>query len=192
MTNLSLTPTVKATQARETLFGIGLSLLNADTLRIYEKFLKGEKVRLQGVRFGRTPYQLRTFDHEVSGTDVNGWYENRMKWPSALRIDDPVYVQTELSKMTSDPPAQSVYDTLENLGIDDVEAHLDRIAMQLEDPRFHPDRLDSAVSAAGALGEMELPTDLEGLAVPDSTLLNDAAESVGSPDREALVSGSGA
>ena len=191
MTNLSLTPTVKATAAREVIFGMGLVTLNADTLRIYEKFLKGQPVKLQGVRFGRTPYQEKAYEEEVSGSDVNGWYENRIKWPSALRIDDPVYVQSEIAKVTCDPPVQSVYDTIENLGVPDVEAALDRIAAQLEDPRFHPDRLKHAVDAAAALGGAQLPTDLEGLAGGgvDPTLMNDAAESVGSPDRDALASG---
>jgi hypothetical protein len=59
----------------------------------------------------------------------------------------------------------------------------------LEDPRFHPDRLKSAIDAASALQGAELPTDMEGFdpSQPlEAGVMNGAAEYAGSPDRSAL------
>lgn len=194
MTNLSMTPTVQSTQARETLFGQGMVKLNQLILHIYEKMSSGP---IEGRASGYTKSlrRPRYFEFFLNGQDMGGWRKNRVKWPSALRVDDPVHVQNILQKMQSDPPALSVYTALEEFGIEDVEAELDRIAMQLEDPRFHPDRLQAAVGAAAQLGDAQIPNELGALMpgglTPDAGLdgedVNDAAEAAGSPDRDTLV-----
>lgn len=192
VTNLALTPSVAQTTARETLAGATLQDINADTLRLYEKFMSGKVINLQGSRKGRTPYQTKYNKVTITGADLGGWTENRIKWPSAYRVDDPVYVQNKIALMQMDPPALSVYDGLEELGYDDVEGRLDRVQAQLEDPRMHPDRMSSAIEAATALGGAQLPTDLAGLAGgggDPAAAMNEAAESMGSPDRSALVAG---
>jgi hypothetical protein len=193
VTNLALTPTVAQTTTRETLMGATLQELNADTLRLYEKFAANDEITFQGMRRGRTPYQSKPFKVALKGSEIAGWYENRIKWPSAYRIDDPVYVQNKLQLAQSDPPFLSAYDLLEELGYDDVEGRIDRIQTQLEDPRFHPERMKQAIDSALALGSGSLPTDLEGFAGGGGGLnsedVNDAAEATGSPDRSALVQG---
>lgn len=192
VTNLALTPTVAQTTARETLMGASLQELNRDTLKLYERFMGGKEISFTGTRAGRTPFQQRPFMVSLRGDEIGGWHENRIKWPSAYRIDDPVYVQNKLHLAQADPPFLSAYDLLEELGYDDVEGRIDRVARQLEDPRFHPDRMKQAIDAAMALGGAEIPADLEGLAPGgglDAEDVNDAAEAVGSPDRSALVSG---
>lgn len=192
VTNMALTPTVSQTTARETLMGATLSEINSDTLKLYERFMKGERITFKGRRAGRTPYQHRFFKVEITGNEIAGWYENRMKWPSAYRVDDPVYVQNILQQAQGDHPVLPIYDALEDLGREDVEATLDRLAMQLEDPRFHPDRLKMAVDAASSLAGIEAPggdLGLGGGGGLDAEDVNDAAEAVGSPDRAALVNG---
>lgn len=198
MTNLALSPTVATNDDKESVFGAALSLLNSDILRLYEKFMAGEAIEVRGVKprgIGRGAGQF--FEIGIPGKAIAGWYKNRIKWPSAMRTDDPVFVQNELQKMQSQPPVQSVYTTLENLGIEDAEAELDRIKEQLEDPRFHPEVLKSAIDAASALQGTELPADLEGLASGGAPIeemegldeedVNGAAVASASPHRDQLV-----
>lgn len=191
MTNLALTPSVAVNAYKESLFGESLVMLNEDILRLYEQFSAGEAIDVRGARpkAGGGP---RFYEAQIMGREIAGWYKNRIKWPSALRTDDPVFVQNELQKMQSDPPAQSIYTTLENLGIEDVEAEIDRIRQQLEDPRFHPDRLKSAIEAATAFQGAQVPPDLEGLMPPgeglDAADTNAAAVASASPHRDQLVS----
>lgn len=195
MTNMSMTPSVATATDKQEVVGAGLILLNEDILRLYEKFMAGDTIKARGMRAKRPGLKrFEFFEVEITGSEIAGWYKNRIKWPSALRTDDPVFVQSEISKMTAQPPVQSVYTTAENLGIEDVEAELDRVKAQLEDPRFHPDRLAGAVDAAAALSEVpELPPEMTGLdpgasVTPDS--MNTAAEGAGNPNRDQLVDGS--
>jgi hypothetical protein len=77
-----------------------------------------------------------------------------------------VYVQNLLQQLQAQPfPAISLYTYLESMGIEDVEAEIDRIGIQLEDPRFHPDRMTAAVGAMEKLGG-------QGLSGVDSSGLN--------------------
>lgn len=197
MTNLALTPTVQINAVKQSIFGLGLEELNRDILMLYEKFANSEDIEISLNAFaGMTGRSRKFYNLTVRGSDVDGWYENRIKWPSAMRTDDPVYVQTELSKMKGDsenPPAQSQYTTMENLGIEDVEAERDRIAQELEDPRLHPGRTSAALEAAAMLGDANIPADLEGLAPGAGGIsaeeMNGAAVAGGSPNRDALVEG---
>lgn len=195
MTNLSMTPSIAAYTDKQQVIGVGLIALNECLLRLYETFMKGDIIKVKGSHNKRPGVMAQQFfEIEMTGSEIAGWYKNRIKWPSALRTDDPVFVQNEIAKMTSQPPVQSVYTTAENLGIEDVEAELDRVKEQLEDPRFHPDRLAGAVDAAGALSEVpELPPEMSGFdpgaasVTPDS--MNTAAEGAGNPNRDQLVDG---
>jgi hypothetical protein len=169
---------------------MALIKLHEDILRISEKFQAGEDIGFKGMRpSGPLLQKTEYFESEVRGSDIDGWYLNEIKWPSSIRTDDPVFVQNILSQVTSDPPLLPVYDAVELLGHEDAEALVDRIQAQLEDPRFHPDRLKSAIDAASALQGAELPTDMEGFD-PSQPLepgvMNGAAEYAGSPDRSAL------
>jgi hypothetical protein len=197
VTNLSLNPVTTNNAAKESLMGSAITKLNEDILRLYEKFSAGEVIEVRGMKPKRAGLTSQVYyEIGIKGKDISGWYKNRVKWPSALRTDDPVYVQNELAKMASDPPVQSIYTTLENLGVEDVEAELDRVKTQLEDPRFHPDRLSGAIEAANALQGTELPADMGGFTdvsgnggIEDEELMNDAAVAGGSPNRDELVSG---
>lgn len=191
-TNMALSPATMTTEEAMGLFGMGLIELNEAILRLTEKFMKGQPIEIrQGATRGRSGQGWRYYDVTITGDDIGGWYKNRIKWPSALRTDDPVYVQNELSKSKGDassPPSQSLYTTLENLGVEDVEAEIDRIKQQLEDPRLHPDRLQAAVSAAQAFQESQLPAGMEGLdpvqaggAPVDPMAAGAALEASGSP-----------
>lgn len=167
-TNMALSPATMTTEEGMSLFGMGLIELNEAILRLTEKFMAGQpiEIRMSTAGGGRGAQAWRYYDVTITGDEIGGWVKNRIKWPSALRTDDPIYVQNELSKSKGDassPPAQSLYTTLENLGIEDVEAEIDRIKKQLEDPRLHPDRLNAAISAAQAFGEAQLPAGVEGL-----------------------------
>jgi hypothetical protein len=192
MTNLSLTPTTASAEDRMTLFGESLSRFNSDVLRLYEKFAAGEKLEFSGWRDagrkGQPPVRY-SMTEGFKGKDIDGWYANEIKWPSVLRTDDPVYVQNELAKMTSQPPVQSVYTTLENLGIEDVEAELDRIGLQLEDPRFNPQGLETAMNVSRQLQDSLLPPDIGPALDPTSTGalgLGESLEAAGNPNRDAL------
>ena len=194
MTNLSMTPSVATTTDKQQVMSVGLTYLNEIILKLYETFMKGEQIKVRGSYPKRPGVTAQSFyDVEITGSEIAGWYKNRIKWPSALRTDDPVFVQNELAKMTAQPPVQSVYTTAENLGIEDVEAEMDRVKEQLEDPRMHPDRLSGAVDAASALSEVpQLPPGMEGFdpgasVTPDS--MNTAAEGAGNPNRDQLVDG---
>ena len=196
MTNLSMTPTVMTTTDRQAIFGVGLVRLNEAILCLYEHFMgnevisvNGSKPKRSGVRGGpRVSYQ-----EELRGNEIDGWYKNRIKWPSALRTDDPVYVQNIIAQLTSQPPLLNVYDAMELLGYEDVEAMIDRLKAQLEDPRFNPEGLRTAIDAAGALSDIpdlgELGGLDPGLETETDLQMGSAAQASASPHTEKLASG---
>lgn len=163
-TNLSLSPTVQSNEYHESIWGQRLSKLNEYILMLWEKNMASDIISFQGTATKQSGTQVY-FDVEITGEEINKWYKNRVKWPSAMRVDDPVYIQNNLQQMTSDPPAMSLYTYLERVGVEDVEAEIDRIKEQLMDPRIHPERLESAVNAAASMQNSQLPgTEYEGLA----------------------------
>ncbi len=190
VTNLTLTPTLQSNEYHETLWGAALSKLNERILELTEKFAAGDVIDYKGrVPSGLTLSSTKYLETSITGSDIGGWYKNRVKWPSAIRIDDPVYVQNDLSQLTSDPPAISLYTSLENRGIEDVEAEIDRIQQQLEDPRMHPDRLTAGMDALGMAQPMGSP-DAAALAGPGMTdggeAYTSALSAQGSPYADAL------
>lgn len=197
MTNLSMTPTVITTTDRQTLFSIGLVHLNEAILCLYEKFMGGEEISVSGMkpkRYGVRGGPRVSYSESLRGSEIGGWYKNRIKWPSALRTDDPVYVQNIIAQLTSKPRLLNVYDAMELLGYEDVEAMIDRLKAELEDPRFNPEGLKTAIDAASALSEM--PGDLGAMAGLDPGMETDtdagmaaAAQSAGNPNRDDLASG---
>ena len=192
VTNLALTPTLQSNEAHETIWGKRLSLLNRRMLELVEKF-GTERMHYRG-------HEPKGADHrgaiavnlEFSGEEVGKWYESRIKWPSAIRTDDPVYVQNVLSQLTSDPPAISLYTALELLGHEDVEAEIDRILEQKEDPRLSADTVATNTGTAQAAGPGGVPAGLLGAGggaeppADDSGDLGGALQASGSPQTEAL------
>lgn len=157
VTNLSLNPTLQSNEAHETIWGQSLSTLNEYILMLWEKFMPGKEIEFRGRYMTQTGGQ-KLYDVSLRGKEIAGWTKNRIKWPSAIRTDDPVYVQNHLQQLQAQPfPALSLYTYLEEMGREDVEAEIDRIGQQLEDPRFHPDRMTAAVGALGQLQDASLP-----------------------------------
>lgn len=203
-TNMALSPATMTTEEAQSLFGMGLMQLNEAILRLNQTFMAGQpiEVRVSAAGRGRSADAWRFYDVQITGDEIGGWFKNRIKWPSALRTDDPIFVQNELAKAKGDaenPPSQSLYTTMENLGIEDVEAEIDRIKTQLEDPRLHPGRLSAAISAAQAFQESQLPAGVEGLdpvqgagaAAVDPLAAGAALEASGSPHGSKSKQGSG-
>jgi len=195
MTNLSLTPTLQSNEFHESIWGQKLSELNEWILALWEKNMPGDMIEFKGRAYTQTG-STRYYEVEITGEEIAGWYKNRIKWPSAVRTDDPVYVQNQLQQLTSDPPAISLYTYLERLGVEDVEAEIDRIQEQLEDPRLHPDRLQSAIDAATAINGSGLPPGMEGFqpdggVVPDTGLgagaFADQLEAGANPNSDKLI-----
>jgi hypothetical protein len=119
-------------------------------LQLTEKFGPQEIYDFRGrVPSGRSGQGTRFRNTAITGEEIGGWYKNRIRWPSAIRVDDPVYIQNDLAQVTSDPPAKSLYTSMEDRGIEDVEAEMQRIGNELEDPRLHPDRLQAGIDAMG-------------------------------------------
>lgn len=189
VTNLALNPTLQSNEYHETIWGDRLSFLNRRILQLTEKFGRGKKLQYRGYKpVGSTHTSTRLVDLEFDGREVEGWYESRIKWPSAIRTDDPVYVQNIQSQVTSQPPTLSVYTALEELGREDVEAELDRILEQLEDPRLHPERLAAGLDAAGGLGDPALASGLTGAASGGGSNFDpEALEAAGNPNRDVLA-----
>jgi hypothetical protein len=161
-TNLTLNPTIQSNDYHEQLVGRRLARLNERILMLWEKFGAGEVVPFRGrVPTGLNNNSSRFMNTTADPAEIRGWYKNRIKWPSAIRTDDPAYVQNDLQQLTSDPPAISLYTSLENRGVEDVEAEIDRINQQLMDPRMHPDRLQASMDAAMGYQEAAAPP-LEG------------------------------
>ena len=155
--NASMTPLSESTEAHESVWGDARSQLNEYILMLWEEFMKGEEIVFRG-RYPTQSGSMKVYDVALKGKDINGWYKNRIKWPSAIRIDDPVYVQNHLQQLQAQPfPAISLYTYLEQMGFEDVEAEIDRIGIQLEDPRFHPDRMKAAIDGMTALQGQALP-----------------------------------
>lgn len=151
-TNLTLTPTLQSNEAHETIWGKALAQLNEYILMLWEDHMAGDEISFNG-RYGVTGGSQKLYDISMTGKAIAGWYKNRIKWPSTIRTDDPVYVQNHLQQLQAQPfPAISLYTYLEDMGFEDVEAEIDRIGLQLEDARFHPDRMTSAVDAMTQLG----------------------------------------
>jgi len=149
-TNLSLSPTVQSNEYHESIWGQRLGCLNKYILMLWEKNMPGDIIHFEG-SYRKASGTQTYYDVSITGEEIEGWYKNRIKWPSAYRIDDPVYIQNQLQQLTSDPPAISLYTYQENVGREDVEAEIDRIKEQLMDPRIHPERLQSAVDAAASV-----------------------------------------
>lgn len=156
-TNLGLTPTLQSNEQHESIWGQKLSLLNEHILALWEKNMDGSPIRFQG-RYAKQSGTSKYYDVDIMGSEIDGWYKNQIKWPSAIRTDDPVYVQNNLQQLTSDPKGVSLYTYLERAGVEDVEAEIDRIQQEYEDPRLHPDRLNSAVTAAKTIQDGQLDT----------------------------------
>jgi hypothetical protein len=192
VTNLALTPTLQSNEAHETIWGRKLAHLNRRLLELVEKF-GTEKMHYRGTEpRGPDHRGFRAVNLEFSGKEVGGWYESRIKWPSAIRTDDPVYVQNILSQLTSDPPAVSLYTALELLGHEDVEAEIDRILEQKEDPRLSADTVATNVSTAQAAGPGGVPAGLLGAGgggppEGEQAFSGDVLQSAGSPQTEALT-----
>lgn len=194
VTNLALTPTLQSNEYHESIWGQQLARLNRFTLMLWEKNMQGAQIKFEG-RAQLASGTLKYYEVEMTGGEIAGWYKNRIKWPSSVRVDDPAYRQTLLSELTSDPPGMSLYTYLEARGTEDVEAEVDRIEQQLEDPRLHPDRLNSAIEAATSLQGAQLDPQLDGLA-PDAGVppavdpaLTQALGAGGSPARDAVSRG---
>jgi hypothetical protein len=156
-TNIALNPTIQSNEAFESIWGHQLSCLNEYILQLWEEFMKGDEISFKG-RYRKESGTMKLYEVHITGKEIAGWTKNRIKWPSAIRTDDPMYVQNHLQQLQAQPfPAISLYTYLEEMGVEDVEAEIDRIGLQLEDPRFHPDRMTSAIDAV---------TQLQGAAMP--------------------------
>jgi hypothetical protein len=205
-TNMALSPASSSTEEKMAIFGLGLIKLNEVILRLNEKFMKGEAIEVRASAQKRPGTQSwRFMEINMKGIEIGGWYKNRIKWPSTLRTDDPIYVQNELAKASGDssnPPKQSLYTTLENLGVEDVEAEIDRIQQQLEDPRLHPAVMTASANAAAQMSQSMLPQGMEGLdpgaqgeALPEGADMPlpdlGALEASGSPDTPKSEAGGG-
>ena len=191
-TNLSLNPTLQSNEAHESVWGLALSQMNEYLLMIWEEFMKGDQISFRG-RYSAPSGTQKIFDISLMGRDIGGWYKNRIKWPSAVRTDDPVYVQNLLQQLQAQPfPAISLYTYLELMGIEDVEAEADRIGMQLEDPRFHPDRMTSTVEAmtkmqGSMVPGMEGNTEDPGAVPGGDAAFTDSMAAAGTPDQAMLA-----
>jgi hypothetical protein len=196
VTNLSLNPTLQSNEAHESVWGDQLSRLNEYILMMWEKFMSGDEIQFRG-SYKTQQGSNKIYEVNLRGKDIAGWYKNQIKWPSAIRTDDPVYVQNLLQQLQAQPfPAISIYRYLEEMGVEDVEAEIDRIGLQLEDPRFHPDRMTASVDAMTQLqGQMVPGTDMAagdayGAAPPGADVAAmDSYEAAGTPDQSALAQG---
>jgi len=156
VTNLALTPTLQSNEQHESIWGQRLAELNEWILGLWEKNMSGSRINMKG-RYASQTGSTKYYDVQITGSEIDGWYKNRIKWPSAIRTDDPVYIQNNLSQLTSNPPAISLYTYLERVGTEDVEAEIDRIQEQLEDPRLNPAGLESMANVAGTMQQNALP-----------------------------------
>ena len=163
--------------------------------------MSGDEISFRG-RYSTQSGSQKVYDVSITGKEIGGWYKNRIKWPSAIRTDDPVYVQNHLQQLQAQPfPAISLYTYLEEMGVEDVEAEIDRIGLQLEDPRFHPDRMTAGVDALTSLQGSVLPTDptvapMDGMAggmgaqPPGAqNAMADSLAASGNPNQAALLGG---
>jgi hypothetical protein len=203
VTNLSLNPTLQSNEAHESTWGQSLTKMNEYILQLWEEFMKGDHIEFRG-RYETPTGAQKIYDIAITGRDIAGWYKNRIKWPSAIRTDDPVYVQNHLQQLQAQPfPAVSLYTYLEEMGFEDVEAEIDRIGLQLEDPRFHPDRMESAVNAMTAMQGQQVPGSgipaQQGLGLPEPGMdqmgappgeleaQNGALVAAGNPDQQVIA-----
>lgn len=196
LTNLSLTPTLQSNEYHETLWGQRLAHLNARCLALTEHFDKGNERTYRGrVPVGMDLKKTRMMDTTIDPKDIGGWYENVIKWPSAIRVDDPVHVQTTLSRLTSDPPAISLYSALEDLGVEDVEEEIDRILEQREDPRLSADTVAAGAASAMGIGDPAMAGAIAGAPPPPNgsapipggnPAMGSAAMAGGNPNASAL------
>ena len=160
VTNLTLTPTLQSNELRQTLWGAVLAELNTWILMTYEAKSKGTDIQFPGGRVMRRKFKgaaSKEFPLQVKmkGSDIQGWYRNSIKWPSAIRIDDPVYLDGVIKQLANQPQVISLFDAHEMLGYEDSEAMTDRIAAEHEDPRIHPEILEQTVASMQALSGMQ-------------------------------------
>jgi hypothetical protein len=192
--NMSMQPQVSSTEMKQGLTGRGLIQLNSAALCLTEKYLKGKEMTARAFAPARPgTSSWRALEAKFDPAEIEGWYKNRIKWPSAMRIDDPVFVQNQLAMSHGDaqnPKAQSQHTTMENLGIEDVERELDQIKQEYEDPRLHPERLTAATDAAVAMQGLAPGSGMEGLQAGGGAPLAD--EQLGIPsEMDAALNASG-
>jgi len=159
VTNLTLTPTLQSNELRQTIWGAELSTLNTWILMTYEDKSNGVEIMFPGGRVFRRRFKgAATVEFplqvKMKGSDISGWYRNSIKWPSAIRIDDPVYLDGVMKQLQSSPQTISLFDAHEMLGHEDSEAMTDRIAAEHEDPRIHPEILEQTVASMQGLAGM--------------------------------------
>lgn len=159
VTNLMLTPTLQSNELRQTVWGFAFERLNAMILALYEEFSPSTPINFSGLRRTRkgSSFKVSPFQVTITGAEIAGWYKSIIKWPSAIRSDDPVYIQTQLSLLMSDPQAISLYDFLENIGVEDVEAWIDRLRAEMEDFRIHPEVLQQTLESLTSMSAMADP-----------------------------------
>ena len=188
MTNLSLTPTLQSNEYHESIWGQRLSHLNSRGLALTEHFGKGTPMVFRGKRpVGKDLAQTRMQTVAMDPADIAGWFENDIKWPSAIRVDDPLHIQNVISRLTSDPPAISLYSALEELGVEDVEEEIDRILEQKEDPRLSPETVAQGAATAMGIGEPGLAGAIAGAPPPPGGPMDGGPLQAGaSPYTEAL------
>ena len=161
-TNMALTPTLQSNELRQTIWGAELATLNTWILMTYEAKSKGKPISFPGgrvIRRTRKGAATQSFPLQVNikGSDINGWYRNKIQWPSAIRVDDPVYLDGVIKQLANSPQLISIFDAHEMLGYEDSEAMSDRIAAEHEDPRHHPEILEQTVASLQGLAGLNDP-----------------------------------
>lgn len=188
VTNLTLTPTLQSNEVRQSIWSGALERLNERILMLYERFSKGQEIHFRGLRtvVRGASRKVSPFEVTITGGEISGWYSNRIKWPSVIRVDDPVYVDTQLKMLQAQPQAMSLFDFMENVGVERVESAIDRIRAEREDPRIHPEVLSETVSSLSGLSGMAgVGPSLMGLgasgAEPDVMSEDETAVATGQP-----------
>jgi len=162
VTNLTLTPTLQSNELVQTIWGASLSKLNTWILMTYEEKSKKKEITFPGGRVVRHRFKgAASVDYPLQvkmvGEVIGGWYRNKIQWPSAIRVDDPVYLDGIIKQLANEPQVISLFDAHEMLGHEDSEAMTDRIAAEREDPRIHPEVLAETINSLQGLAGVQAP-----------------------------------
>jgi hypothetical protein len=131
---IALTPMQQITELKLPLRVKALESVGSYLLKCFEKMVGGARYRgmiNRGLgRFGAV---------EVTKADIDGQYYVTIDYGNLLPRDDMAFAQNEVYMYKTG--VQSMYQTLDNLGVQDPDAEIERIKKELQDPVLNPEHV---------------------------------------------------
>lgn len=133
-----------------------LQAVCAYILRVTESKLKvGEDGAREGIQ-GWIMYKGKRYgEFTLYDYNIDGAYYADIDYGNLLPRDDFAFEQNEVYKLSAG--AQSIYDTLDHIGVDDPAAAIERIKQEAQDPILNPEKVTATATAKQSQQQMAAP-----------------------------------